>query len=149
MKSDPLTIPTFFSYSPEEGIEFHESADEARTRAEKQLDDAEFAAADSDWHWQENEDSICWGVVKACVIVRDRDLTPEEMADNPEWSFIRSLSLEDAPCPFAALVEKWKGNVAKLMEERKELTDEEDRLSASDKIVEIQLMIEDLIAALK
>lgn len=84
-----------YSYDPEDGIRFHDTAEEAKSRAEKALDDAEFSAADSDWNWGENEDEISWGEVRQRVVVTDRDLTPEEKAENPNFAFIRSHSLDD------------------------------------------------------
>lgn len=85
----------FYSYDPEDGIEFHDTAEEAKARAERALADAEFSAADSDWNWQENEDQISWGEVRGKVFVHDRDLTPEEKELNPEWESIREIGLED------------------------------------------------------
>ena len=87
----------FYSYDPEDGIAFHATAEEAKARAEKALDAAEFSAADSDWSWQENEDQISWGEVRGKVEYNDRPLTPEEKAENPEWSFHRSPTLDDVP----------------------------------------------------
>jgi hypothetical protein len=85
----------FYSYDPEDGIAFHATAEEAKARAEKALDDANFHAADSDWSWNENEDEISWGEVRGKVTVTDRPLDAEEKAENPEWESIRSLSLDD------------------------------------------------------
>ena len=89
----------FYSYDPEDGIAFHATAKEAKARAEKALDDAAFNAADSDWCWQENEHEISWGEVSGKVQYNDRPLTPEEKAENPEWSFIRNPTLEDVQIP--------------------------------------------------
>ena len=87
----------FYSYDPENGIEFHDTADEARSRAESALDDAQFHAADSDWSWFENEHEISWGEVRGKVEMNKREMTPEEKAENPEWSFIVDPKLEDVP----------------------------------------------------
>ncbi len=85
----------YYSYDPEDGIEFHDTAEEAKARAEKALEDAEFRAADSDWHWSDNEDEISWGEVRGKVSLNDREMTPEEKAENPEWSSIRNPTLDD------------------------------------------------------
>ncbi len=85
----------FYSYDPESGIEFHATAEEAKARAEKALDDANFHAADSDWSWNENEDEISWGQVRGKVQYNDRPLTEEEKKQNPEWSMIRNPTLDD------------------------------------------------------
>jgi hypothetical protein len=85
----------FYSYVPDDGIEFHDTADEAKARAEKALEDAEFHAADSDWQWCDNEEEISWGEVRGKVSYNDRELTPEEKAENPEWLFHRSPTLDD------------------------------------------------------
>lgn len=85
----------YYSYDPESGIEFHATAEEAKARAQRALDAAEFHAADSDWSWTENEGEISWGEVRGKVSVDDRPPTAEEKADNPEWEFVRRLSLDD------------------------------------------------------
>lgn len=90
-------MSTYFSYDPDDGIRFHETAEEAKARVSDSLERAEFNAADSDWHWQDNEHEICWGIVCGRVSVTDRDLTPEEKEENPDWSFIRKVELEDLP----------------------------------------------------
>lgn len=87
----------FYSYDPEDGIAFHATAEEAKARAEKALEDAEFHAADSDWCWNENEHEISWGKVHGKVEYNDRPLTPEEKAENLEWAFHRSPTLDDIP----------------------------------------------------
>lgn len=85
----------FYSYCPENGIEFHETAEEAKAKAEEHKDASEFAAADSDWHWQDNEDEVSWGKVMGKCRFDDREMTEEEKAENPEWSFIREYDLHD------------------------------------------------------
>lgn len=87
----------FYSYDPDDGIQFHDTAEEAKARAEKALEDAEFHAADSDWCWNENEHQISWGKVHQWVNMNERDLTPEEQAENPECSYHVDPVLEDAP----------------------------------------------------
>jgi hypothetical protein len=82
----------YYSYDPEDGIEFHDTAEQAKSRAEKALEDAEFHAADSDWSWNENEAEISWGEVRGKVTVTDRPLDDEEKKENPEWESIRNLS---------------------------------------------------------
>lgn len=91
--------PTYFSYDPDDGIRFHDTAKEAKSRAEDALDRAAFSAADSDWHWEDNEHEISWGIVHGQVSYNDRDLTPEEKSDPDykEFSFIRNPTLDDLP----------------------------------------------------
>jgi len=54
----------FFSYDPEEGINYHDSADDARGEAEATLDLVQDAAADSAFGWEgTNVNDVCWGIV--------------------------------------------------------------------------------------
>jgi hypothetical protein len=53
----------FYSYDPEKGIRFHDTAQEAEASAEEALADAIVHAEDSDFHWRENESEISWGQV--------------------------------------------------------------------------------------
>ncbi len=85
----------YYSYDPEDGIRFHDTAEEAKSRAEKALDDAQFHAADSDWAWNDNEDEISWGEVRGKVSYNDRPLTADEKKENPEWDHIRNPTLDD------------------------------------------------------
>lgn len=84
----------YYSYDPESGIEFHDTAEEAKDRAQKALDDAEFQAADSDWNWSDNEHEISWGEVRESVQMHKRDMTPEEQVEHPECSYICGPKLE-------------------------------------------------------
>lgn len=84
----------YYSYDPENGIEFHDTAEEAEACARKTVEDAEFYAEDSDWQWVGDEDQICWGEVKGKVTFSNRPLNKEEKAENPEWEFIRAISLD-------------------------------------------------------
>lgn len=58
-------MKNYFSFDPEDGFEFHDTAEEAQERAQKTLD-AEKDAAASDG-WNDNTNQICWGEVKACA----------------------------------------------------------------------------------
>lgn len=57
----------FFSFSPNGGgMEFHDTAEAARSAAEDCLDDERDNASDSGW--SENAGEICWGEVwQVCV----------------------------------------------------------------------------------
>ena len=65
-----------FSYDFEDGIEFHETAEEARTRAAFVLDDAMTHAADSGLN--EMEHQICWGKVSERAVETERIKAPED-----------------------------------------------------------------------
>lgn len=52
----------WFSYDFEDGVQFHNTEDEAKASAENMLQlDTEYAAKKG--HWPENTNSICWGRV--------------------------------------------------------------------------------------
>ena len=87
----------YFSYSPEEGIQFHDTADQAKDYAEQAIEAACEAAcdvaADAD-SWNYNEHEICWGKVIGRTVVSERSPTDAEKADNPDVEVIRELCLE-------------------------------------------------------
>jgi hypothetical protein len=82
----------FFSYDHEDGIEFHETAEEAKARAEKALDmDRDFAEDG----WDDNVTDICWGEVKGRVVeTMRRPTTPEDNTDCEEWV---DYAMQDTP----------------------------------------------------
>ena len=72
----------FFSYDHEDGIEFHDTAEQAKARAESALDgDRDYA----DDGWTEEVIWICWGEVKQRVCETSRrKVEPEEGKDYEE-----------------------------------------------------------------
>ena len=82
----------YFSYSPEEGIQFHDTADQAKDCAEQAVE----AVCDSiaDDLSSDNESEICWGKVMGKTVVTDRSPTDAEKAENPDVEVIRELCLE-------------------------------------------------------
>lgn len=87
----------YYSYDPNgNGIQFHETEDEAQRVCEDALDYERHHAADSDWNWHDNIDEISWGIVRGQVEVKDRNLTPEEKSENPEWDYIREVDLVES-----------------------------------------------------
>lgn len=89
----PQTDGQFYSFDGH-SMEYHPSAREAKALADKALEHEEFHAADSDWSWHDYVDQISWGRVIEQVQVHDRPLDEEEKFDNPDWDFIRSVTLE-------------------------------------------------------
>jgi len=87
----------YFSYGPDDGIAFHETLDQAKDRAEKIKEQIEFDAADSDWRWHDSGEDVCYGKVCGKLTYNDRDLDEEEKSEHPEWSFIRTVSLDEIP----------------------------------------------------
>lgn len=86
----------FFSYDHEDGIEFHETAEEAKARAEKALDMDRDVAEDG---WDDNVTDICWGEVKGRVVeTMRRPTTPEDNTDCEEWV---DYAMQDTPNPGA------------------------------------------------
>ena len=83
----------YYSYSPEEGIQFHDTADQAKSRAEQAIEAACDVVADG-FAWADNEHEICWGSVTEITAVTDRSPTGAEKADNPDVDVIRKLCLE-------------------------------------------------------
>jgi len=66
----------FFSYDPENGIEFHETEEQAKKRAQAALDSEQDTAMDDGWGDQVDE--ICWGVVGQKVVETSREPAPDE-----------------------------------------------------------------------
>lgn len=115
----------FYSYDPNDGIEFHDSLEEAKERAEKALDFAEFRAADSDWHWLDNEDEISYGEVMGKVELNDREPTAEEKETYPEATFIRDPSLSTLPsAPLPALRADVDGLIYRRLEDMEQITND-------------------------
>lgn len=71
----------YFSYEPDNGIEFHDSADEARDAAAERLSEAAHAAQDTGW--DDSEGDICWGEVLGRVETENRPLAENE--SGPDW----------------------------------------------------------------
>lgn len=96
MSQTPTKGPErFFSYDPAGDMEFHHTAEQAKETASQTLDVHENDASDSDWIWHYNPEDICWGEIHGRVSVTDRPLTDEEALENPDWQFIRDVSLDD------------------------------------------------------
>lgn len=82
----------FFSYDHEDGIEFHETAEEAKARAEKALDMDRDEAAEG---WSEEVTQICWGEVRGRVVETERrPVTPE---DNLDCDEVVDYAMQDTP----------------------------------------------------
>ncbi len=97
----PEMVPVkegFYSFDGE-SMEYHDTADEASGRAEKAVQREEDHAADSDWVWRDSIDLISWGRVQQRCQVNDRNLTPDEKQEHPEWGFIRSVDMLEVPGP--------------------------------------------------
>lgn len=65
----------YFSYDPECGFDFHNTADEAKKQAESHLDDARDMACDG---WPETTDQICWGEIRGQVTEVSRRQVEED-----------------------------------------------------------------------
>lgn len=57
----------YFSYDPETGMEFFNTADEAKASAKNAL--SQFDGSDG---WPENMEDICWGEVKQSVTMTNK-----------------------------------------------------------------------------
>lgn len=55
----------YFSYCPEDGIELHETAEQAAEAAQYYLDQEREEACEG---WADNVDQICWGELKQRVV---------------------------------------------------------------------------------
>jgi len=84
----------YYSYCPEDGIKFHDTEEEAFSRAEDAKECIEFHAADSDWDWHDRADEVSWGKVIGKAFFTDRELTAEEKSENPDLDFHRTYTLE-------------------------------------------------------
>lgn len=65
----------YFSYDPEDGFSFHETAEQAETACKKSFEYYEEAAADG---WPENTCDVCWGEI------RGRSTLTEEIHRPPQ-----------------------------------------------------------------
>lgn len=67
----------YFAYSHEMGIEFFPSAELAKERAERELDEyREYAGSEG---WSEDTESVCWGKVNEfCKVVSEKEVTEED-----------------------------------------------------------------------
>lgn len=95
----------YFSFDPENGIEFHDTEKEAESRVAAALESAIDYAADWDWNWTDNEGDISYGIVIGKVKVTDRPMTMEEQRENPEWDAIRSHKLESVGAPSPVVID--------------------------------------------
>jgi len=59
-------MPNYFSYSPYDGIEFHDTAEQAKARVVRELE--YFADDAGDAGWDESVTQVCWGEIKQHVI---------------------------------------------------------------------------------
>lgn len=94
----------FFSYDPNNGFEFHDTAEQAKLAADNAFDWAqEEAGCDG---WPENVDDICWGEVKQRVTLTKKiDRPPQSELDaenmdglgndwsNSDWTSIEQREL--------------------------------------------------------
>lgn len=83
----------YFSYDPLDRMQFHDTEESAKAAFEEALQVHEDLLADGDASDSENE--VSWGKVSQKVEAHDRELTEEEKAKEPDYSFIRTLSTED------------------------------------------------------
>ena len=65
----------FFSYDPENGIQFFYTSEQAKVSADSILDSFRDWAVDSGW--PENPTDICWGEVRESVVEISREKKPE------------------------------------------------------------------------
>ena len=80
----------YFSYDYEDGIEFHDTEEEAKRRAQSALDNSLDHACDCGW----NEDEvwkICWGKVSAQV----QEISREPADEDSEFTEIIDYQLVD------------------------------------------------------
>ena len=82
----------YFSYDHEDGIEFHETAEAAKARAEKALEMDRDIAPDG---WPENVDDSCWGEVRGKVVETMR--RPKNECDCCDCDEIVEYELIDTP----------------------------------------------------
>jgi hypothetical protein len=65
----------WFSYDPEDGLETHDTPEQAKAAAEKSLDEYRDNAAGDGWY--ENVEMICWGAVHGQVVETKRVEIPD------------------------------------------------------------------------
>jgi hypothetical protein len=64
----------YFSIDPDGYVEFHQTVEEAKKRAEGDLEHCQDCAATDGWH--EDVTNICWGEVKQRVVLESSTPTP-------------------------------------------------------------------------
>jgi hypothetical protein len=69
MKKVKCLNSKFFSYDHEDGIAFHETAEEAKARAEKCF---QYDIDDAPEGWHEEVENICWGTVNQKITETSR-----------------------------------------------------------------------------
>lgn len=81
----------FYSYDPQDTFKFHETEEAAKQAFADAMQYAYDALADgcSD----DDEHQISWGRVCQHITSKDREMTPEEKAANPEWDYIRDMEV--------------------------------------------------------
>jgi len=73
----------YFSYDNEDGIKFHDTAEEAKHRAEAALEANRDYASEG---WEDTVSDICWGEVNGHVVeTMRRPTTPEDDVDYDEF----------------------------------------------------------------
>ncbi|HHG6962968.1 TPA: hypothetical protein ACPXRM_001726 [Klebsiella pneumoniae] len=71
---------SYFSYGSEHGFEWHKTENEAIEAAESAIDDYRGDACDG---WNEEVDSICWGIImQSSTMVGERPRTEEDRCDS-------------------------------------------------------------------
>lgn len=71
---------SYFSYGSEHGFEWHKTESEAIEAAESAIDDYRGDACDG---WNEEVDSICWGIImQSSTMVGERPRTEEDRCDS-------------------------------------------------------------------
>ncbi|MFA5801235.1 MAG: hypothetical protein WC911_02030 [Thermoleophilia bacterium] len=76
-----MTERNYFSYVPDDGTDFHATADEARKRCQEAIDDMREHAEDG---WDDAVTGICWGVVHGMTEECDRVTREQAEADGDE-----------------------------------------------------------------
>jgi hypothetical protein len=79
----------YYSYDFEDGIEFHDTAEEAKQRAESALDASRDHACESGW--SDEEWQISWGKVSERAVETKRETPPE----GSEFEYISDYELKD------------------------------------------------------
>lgn len=70
----------FFSYDPDNGFEFHDTAEQAKAECEKAFGYYQDEAAGDGW--PENVDQLCWGEIKEqASLIKETNRPPSEELD--------------------------------------------------------------------
>ena len=103
----------WFHHDPEDGITFHDTAEQAKAAGERAMDDWRDHAGDG---WPENITDVCWGAIHAHATEVSRLEIPEGIdvnddgmgsdgvdyseITNSEWDYIVNYKLVDEPPAF-------------------------------------------------